>query len=370
MKIVSKICLILILVSVCINGMHAMSDATDLESQTASMMFGNQEYFKTFTSDVRKNADDDRVVLRNMRRIGIDAGYASRINEVGEKRSLYEQRLYCANEDRVSFIFSAKDRICGFGLYDGHGSYYGNPCGGELATKARVHLLSNISKKIVSCDSNDCVQEVVKAYKEFDEEPSESGCTAVTAIMKDGNLIIANVGDSRAVCGKFEDGALSVVRHTIDHVPSNPDEVARVQSEGGCITGGRLMIAPFGGSSMAMTRALGDYSQPQPYYSRDSDYEDNDFKPEKVKGLSATPDCFCLSGRECDVLVMGSDGFWDRCTNNQVLRDIAENQGKTAQELATMLIEKYHDAHDDTTVIVVLFNQRFNRAAVEAEDAE
>ncbi|KAJ0065690.1 hypothetical protein NL108_016235 [Boleophthalmus pectinirostris] len=59
-----------------------------------------------------------------------------------------------------------------------------------------------------------------------------SGCTACVALVSNGTLHVANLGDSRAVLGVQEaDGSWSALNLTNDHNAQNPDELQRIMGE-------------------------------------------------------------------------------------------------------------------------------------------
>ena len=61
-----------------------------------------------------------------------------------------------------------------------------------------------------------------------------SGCTSVTILLKDDELICANVGDSRAIIGRKRSGMdWSVVSITRDHKGTEEDESNRIIETGG-----------------------------------------------------------------------------------------------------------------------------------------
>jgi len=75
------------------------------------------------------------------------------------------------------------------------------------------------------------------------------GCTAVTALVRDRDLYIAHIGDSRALIAS--EGRQSLV--TEDHKPTKPDEKSRIENNGGLVIFGRV----FG--VIAVSRAFGDF---------------------------------------------------------------------------------------------------------------
>jgi serine/threonine protein phosphatase PrpC len=63
------------------------------------------------------------------------------------------------------------------------------------------------------------------------------GCTVVAALLEDGMIHVANCGDTRAVlCSS----AGMAERLTVDHKPSLPDEIKRIEELGGFVRNGRV----------------------------------------------------------------------------------------------------------------------------------
>ncbi|MEW5299740.1 MAG: hypothetical protein WDW36_002724 [Sanguina aurantia] len=109
-----------------------------------------------------------------------------------------------------------------FGIFDGHG-------GPNAADYVRSNLFINIMshQKFVG----DLPGATAEAYESTDTQymrqdcnsSRDDGCTAVTALLVGQRLLVANVGDSRAVlCRAGKGVALSV-----DHKPNSKDERAR-----------------------------------------------------------------------------------------------------------------------------------------------
>lgn len=112
-----------------------------------------------------------------------------------------------------------------FGVYDGHGG----PKAAEFAAK---NLCNNILGEIVDGMNESKIEEAVKrGYLATDteflkEKDVKGGSCCVTALISNGNLVVANAGDSRAVLsvGGFAEALTS------DHRPSRDDERNRIES--------------------------------------------------------------------------------------------------------------------------------------------
>lgn len=113
-----------------------------------------------------------------------------------------------------------------FGIYDGHG-------GAKAAEFAAQNLEKNVLEEVIRSSDidEDGIEEAVKngyltTDSEFLKEDVKGGSCCVTALIRNGNLIVSNVGDCRAViCRHGKAEAL-----TSDHRPSREDERDRIQA--------------------------------------------------------------------------------------------------------------------------------------------
>ncbi|KAL5972297.1 hypothetical protein ACLOJK_041550 [Asimina triloba] len=150
-------------------------------------------------------------------------------------------------------------------------------------------------------------QSLLKAFKLMDKElklhPTIdcfcSGTTAVTLVKQGQDLIIGNVGDSRAVLGRRDkDHALVAVQLTVDLKPNLPREAARIQQCKGRVFAlqdepevARVWLPNNDSPGLAMARAFGDFCL--------KDY-----------GLISVPDisCHCITERD-EFVVLATDGL-------------------------------------------------------------
>lgn len=121
-----------------------------------------------------------------------------------------------------------------FGVFDGHGT-----AGHKVSQYVRDVLPGELLKAMGEFPDN-----LQRAYKEAFQrsdtlvhndrsvEDKLSGTTAVSVLVKDGHLIIANVGDSRVIVGQRKEGKLLAFPLSIDQTPHRQDEYNRVRSCG------------------------------------------------------------------------------------------------------------------------------------------
>ena len=146
------------------------------------------------------------------------------------------------NQDRGVAIWPyLEDESVGlFGVYDGHG---------RAGEKVSEFVLQNLPGTLESKKDKlwaDPGEALSKTYVEVDEalaksvDASVSGTTAVTCLIKDKHLWLANSGDSRAVVLRRDGKGLKAIDLTIDHKPDSPNEMKRILSMGGHVTPVRM----------------------------------------------------------------------------------------------------------------------------------
>ncbi|KAI3469337.1 hypothetical protein Pfo_026000 [Paulownia fortunei] len=157
-----------------------------------------------------------------------------------------------------------------------------------------------------------------------------SGSTA-SALVRQGDLmIVANVGDSRAVLATIsDDGSLVATQLTTDLKPNTPDESKRIAQSRGRIyscpdePGVHRIWIPNGqtvkGPGLAVSRAFGDY------YIKDF-------------GLISEPEITQrnLSSRD-QFAILATDGVWDVISNQEAVKIVASAPERA--ESAKRLVE-------------------------------
>uniref|UniRef100_A0A0D6R6Y8 PPM-type phosphatase domain-containing protein n=1 Tax=Araucaria cunninghamii TaxID=56994 RepID=A0A0D6R6Y8_ARACU len=158
----------------------------------------------------------------------------------------------------------------------------------------------------------------LRAFKAMDKELRShpmldsfcSGTTAVTVVKQDQDLVIANVGDSRAILGTMsDDDSLTAVQLTVDLKPNLPKEAERIRNCRGRVFAledepevYRVWLPSDDSPGLAMARAFGDFCL-------------------KEFGVIADPEITYrhLTSRDRFV-VLATDGVWDVLTNQEVVR--------------------------------------------------
>lgn len=169
------------------------------------------------------------------------------------------------------------------------------------------------------------------------------GSTAVVVAYAAGAVWCACAGDSRAVVAVRGGGAR---RLSVDHVATDPGEVARIRATGARLDFGRL------GGILPMTRGLGNFRM-------ESD------------GFACLPDVASVSRWAIDFVVIATDGMWDVINDEQCCALVRSWGGAAACVPAERLAAHARrlGSTDDIAVIVVFFPLVGTSGLVDAEMA-
>jgi len=194
-----------------------------------------------------------------------------------------------------------------YGVFDGHG-----PNGDTVATWLTLNMPFAMQSALTGYEA-DAPTAIQRAFLQMDSDCKNilgaktlemSGATATVALHKDGKLLVAGLGDSRAVLGGPEKFSKIQVL-TAPHNPADPIEKARIQKSGGEVgvfpgeppvseTGqGRVFVAGTDYPGLATARTFGDATA-------------------KTAGVIAEPQINTATtlGRR-QVLIVATDGVWD-----------------------------------------------------------
>ena len=117
-----------------------------------------------------------------------------------------------------------------FGIFDGHG-------GTGAADFVKENLATVLQEELKKRPSSDVgiwnalKQTAVRLHEEFLEKKEPSGTTAVIAMVHDGSLWVANIGDSRAILSDGEE----VIPLTADMKPEHEKITKRTEKRGGLV---------------------------------------------------------------------------------------------------------------------------------------
>lgn len=259
------------------------------------------------------------------------------------------------------------------GIFDGHGPwghYVAKAVRDSLPPSLLCHwqealalasLIDGGEKKLSDCQLDLWKQSYVAACAAVDDElrcnrrfdAVQSGCTALSIVKQGDLMVVANVGDSRAVLGTTsDDGAIAAVQLTVDFKPNLPQEKERIRRCNGqvyCLPdepGVHRVWQPNRESpGLAMSRAFGDYCV-------------------KECGVISVPEVTqrrITSGDQ--FVILATDGVWDVLSNDEAVRIVAgtPDREKAAKRLVECAVRAWRHrrrgiAVDDCSAICLFFH--------------
>uniref|UniRef100_A0A0E0DG94 protein-serine/threonine phosphatase n=1 Tax=Oryza meridionalis TaxID=40149 RepID=A0A0E0DG94_9ORYZ len=247
-----------------------------------------------------------------------------------------------------------------YGVYDGHGGraavdFVADKLGKNVVaaaaaatTMSRHQAAGSSSPSQQRREEEDDVTAAIRAAylttdSEFLSQGVRGGACAATALVKDGELYVSNVGDCRAVLGSRGGVATAL---TSDHTPGREDERLRIESTGGYVSCGGSGVWRVQ-DSLAVSRAFGDAGVKQWVTC----------EPETAR-VSLTAD------GDCRFLVLASDGLWCKVSNQEAVDAVAAAAaagggsgvhvaGSTDPCKELVAMARSRGSRDDITVMVV-----------------
>ncbi|KAL6845010.1 hypothetical protein ACP4OV_025183 [Aristida adscensionis] len=258
------------------------------------------------------------------------------------------------------------------GIFDGHG-----PWGHYVAKAVRESLPPSLlchwqeavalaslidgEKRLPDCRFDLWRQSYLAACAAVDDElrrsrrldAVHSGCTALSVVKQGDLMVIANVGDSRAVLAtNSDDGAVAAVQLTVDFKPNLPQEKERIRRCNGRVHSladepgvHRVWLPNRESPGLAMSRAFGDYCV--------KDY-----------GVISAPEVTHrrISSRD-QFVILATDGVWDVISNDEAVQIVAatpvrEKAAKRLVECAARAWKRKRRgiAADDCSAICLFFH--------------
>ncbi|KAK8597542.1 hypothetical protein V6N13_094946 [Hibiscus sabdariffa] len=252
------------------------------------------------------------------------------------------------------------------GVFDGHGKN-GHAVSNMVRNRLSSLLLSQkiALAKLKTAAENDFLaweEACVGGFKVMDKEIklqenldcSASGTTAVVVVRQGEDLVIANLGDSRAVLGTMTENGIKAVQLTTDLKPGLPSESERIRNCRGRVLAlrqephiQRVWLPHEDSPGLAMSRAFGDFRL-------------------KDHGIIAVPDVSHHHLTPNDhFIVLASDGVWDVLNNDQVASIVMEAESeleaaRTVVEAATASWKKKFPSSkvDDCTAVCLFLQNR------------
>lgn len=151
-----------------------------------------------------------------------------------------------------------------------------------------------------------------------------TGTTACLAVINDGLLTVANVGDTRCVLcinGKHE-------RISFDHKPTLGKEMEYIVKNGGSVSEGRL------NGKLAVSRALGDGSM--------------------GKALNPRPDCYQIRlTKEHKFIIIASDGLWDCVSDEEAVEIVIRERVSDRAAMTLKDLSLKRGSTDNISILVI-----------------
>ncbi|EFN56436.1 hypothetical protein CHLNCDRAFT_35180 [Chlorella variabilis] len=243
------------------------------------------------------------------------------------KRPMNEDTVYCSFQRHDE---TGEDVGC-FGVFDGHG-------GPSAARFVRDNLFTNLLNHQMF--SRNLAKAVADAYAETDgqyidldaEQQRDDGCTAVTAVLVGKRLVVAHVGDSRAVLS-VGSGAVALSQ---DHKPNREDERGRIEDAGGQVVwAGTWRVS----GVLAVSRSFGNRMMKQYIIPHPEIRED-------------------ILNHKNQCLVLASDGLWDAMDNHEATRLAMQYREQGAEAAARALVAEGYTrgSQDNISALVVFFH--------------
>uniref|UniRef100_A0A914CV43 PPM-type phosphatase domain-containing protein n=1 Tax=Acrobeloides nanus TaxID=290746 RepID=A0A914CV43_9BILA len=236
-----------------------------------------------------------------------------------------------------------------FSIHDGHG-------GSDAARFTARHMLDELlpgldqialhvdrmgsEKEIESVYKSACLK-MDKRLRQDNATDNSSGCTTICATTTPNSIIIANLGDSRALLS-YRNGKYIATK---DHKPTSPTERKRIKEAGSAVINGRVA------ANLALSRALGDF-----------EFKDVPGLPPTKQPVSAEPDVYILErnpGND-EFLILASDGIFDVFENDELQQYIRKllKSSRNLEDVVNEVLEEtfLRGSLDNMTFILIVFN--------------
>ena len=225
-----------------------------------------------------------------------------------------------------------------YAVYDGHG---GSECASYASSNLHLHLDDEEERwreEPAAALRAAFVRSELELRAEFERSGSnKSGTCALAALMRGHRLIVANLGDCRALLLRSQAHPQSMVQLTTDQRATEPAEHKRITSAGGHVVDGRVL------GVLIPSRTLGDF----PWKDR-----------EGGGAISSEPEVIEYAVQPEDkYLVIGSDGLFDVLSNKMIGRIVCK-MGSSAQRVCNEIVKelKKKVTNDDVTILVIQFH--------------
>jgi protein phosphatase 1G len=300
------------------------------------LMLGSWIAQMALSNALASNPSPRHMLANTDKRTRTEAGGPNNLSYVASEMQGWREQM----EDATLTILQLEDVLSDtsmFGIFDGHGGPMVSkiceqsfPLEVNRQSKSTLDLGTILEKSYREIDS---FLQSTGSMKNMKATPSESssgrpspqasalfassgpegivrenlfdfiGSTAVLAMIRNKEIVVANAGDSRAILCR-NGMAVDLSR---DHKPESPRERGRIENAGGRVSVvGPCHRVDFG---LNLSRALGDF-----LYKRNADL------PAREQKITAEPDIITetLSDQD-EFIILGCDGIFELLTNQQVI---------------------------------------------------
>jgi len=299
----------------------------------------------------------------------LDQGYSLSYAYVSQ-RGYYPESMDKPNQDCfcVHTKFGGDPNCHLFGVFDGHGEH-GTPC----AQFARDRVVHNLLKDPKF--RTDPLQSYHTAFLDANLQlhrhhidDTMSGTTGIVACIRDKTISVANVGDSRAICGIRSGNKMLAVDLSQDQTPFRQDECERVKKYGARV----LTLDQLEGLKDPSIQTWGNEDDndgdPPRLWTETGLYPGTAFTrsigdsaAERI-GVTAEPECVINDiTQEMAYIVMASDGVFEFLSSQAVIDMVQKFDD--LQDAANALVAEsyrlwlqYETRTDDITFTILKVN--------------
>ena len=219
-------------------GVHPMDGKGGLKGSLATQALG---YVQTINERSPRVRLDHSEKMKELLIVGDSYQFKAKYCHISQ-RGYYPNAMGKANQDSYVICESLLgDPNCHFfGIFDGHGEY-GDSCSHFAANAVPSQLLKELKKqggmkaldgpKMESIYSETLVC-ANRAMHQSSIDDTLSGTTSITVILRGNTLLVANVGDSRAIIASEMEEGLVYSPLSDDQTPFRRDERERVKLKG------------------------------------------------------------------------------------------------------------------------------------------
>ncbi|CAD8063557.1 unnamed protein product [Paramecium sonneborni] len=311
-------------------------------------------HYSSVTPEKRQQMSPERQVL-NKRRLMAKTWYGGLFASKTKAGCLPNKTLKTNQDAAILFPNNLEHYNCSLiAVCDGHGT------NGHLVSNLIKQQLPKYLEQQFQQQGRDIEKSLLFAFEKTNKEIIESefdttlsGSTIVSVLIRKEQLWTANVGDSRAIMCRNQDG-WKAIQLTRDHKPSDEKEKQRIIEAGGRIDSQRdfygnslgperVWLQYIDAPGLAMTRSMGDKLGAQ-------------------AGVISVPEILEYTITPQDqFIIVASDGVWEYLTNEEVMNVVVpyiekDNIDLAADKLMAEAInawKKHSLARDDITCIVV-----------------